>query len=258
MEFSFLLHYLAYQAYVIVIKACLLFIGLMLCALAGGAQGIISGIVRAKPDKAPLPGVVVMVAGSTTRTSTDIDGTFNLYIPTDTARLVFRAIGFRSKYKCVRAGDTLLVLMPVDCIQDYFYRRYVGISVTSGFKYLPIGGKLTLFQPNLLYTHFMQPAARLELDYQTGGRNSYGAVTFGVDELITTCSGFNLDVAFDYQKLNLAALPFSFERRSAGINVAWQQLPPIWLAIGRASFQREGDSRAHAGIELGSQYSPVL
>src|SRR5690606_32675363 len=45
-------------------------------------------------DGAPLPGVTVMIKGTTTGTTTDIDGNFSIDVPDENAVLVFSYVGF--------------------------------------------------------------------------------------------------------------------------------------------------------------------
>lgn len=60
------------------------------------AQNRISGTVTNSADKSPLAGVSVVVKGSTTGTSTDGSGNYNLSVPNN-ATLVFSFIGYGSK-----------------------------------------------------------------------------------------------------------------------------------------------------------------
>ncbi|MDF7810575.1 carboxypeptidase-like regulatory domain-containing protein [Hymenobacter sp. YC55] len=224
--------------------------------ISGKSQGIVRGIVLAKDSEHPLPGVTVIVAGSKIGASTNYYGYFELAVPTVNSVLIFNYIGFKSQQVTVRTGDSVVVKLPVRCIQDYFYYRYVGVSLTSGIRYTPLGGQLTLFQPNLLYNDFMQPAARLELEYQTGSHNSYRTAALTIDELITTCSNFNLDIGLEYQNLQVDNPYVLFKRYSLGANIGLNKLPFIWLAVGRANYQEQDHWRI--GVELGSQYTLVI
>ncbi len=59
-------------------------------------QSLISGTVKDK-DGEPLPGVSVVVKGSTTGTITDNNGSFQLKIPADAKTLTFSFVGMRSQ-----------------------------------------------------------------------------------------------------------------------------------------------------------------
>ena len=54
----------------------------------------VTGTVYSEEDNLPLPGVTVMVKGTTTGVSTDVDGKFSITIPDEGATLVFSFIGF--------------------------------------------------------------------------------------------------------------------------------------------------------------------
>lgn len=59
-------------------------------------QSTVSGTVRDEGGDA-LPGVTVIVEGTTTGTTTDIEGNFRLSIPADAETLVFSSVGYREK-----------------------------------------------------------------------------------------------------------------------------------------------------------------
>ena len=71
---------------------CLLLFGLT----AIFAQDIqIKGTVTGADDGEPLPGVSVLVKGTTTGTATTVDGEYTLAVPSD-ATLVFSAVGYET------------------------------------------------------------------------------------------------------------------------------------------------------------------
>src|SRR5687767_5921108 len=61
------------------------------------AQHTVSGRVTSSVDGAPLPGVSVLVKGTTTGTSTDADGRFSIGVPDNSAVLVLSFIGFTTQ-----------------------------------------------------------------------------------------------------------------------------------------------------------------
>ena len=71
-------------------------LGVLVLFLVAGvsalAQQTVSGRV-ATPDGTPLPGVSVLLKGTTTGTSTDTDGRFALSVPGNDAVLVVSFIG---------------------------------------------------------------------------------------------------------------------------------------------------------------------
>ncbi|MBN3521865.1 TonB-dependent receptor [Algoriphagus lutimaris] len=72
-----------------------LFLLLVLSSAATFAQKTVTGTVLDEYDVG-LPGVSVLVKGTTTGTATDIDGKFSLNVPNDQAVLVFSFIGYGS------------------------------------------------------------------------------------------------------------------------------------------------------------------
>ena len=74
---------------------CLIFI---CCSQLLQAQDrTVTGVVSSEEDNSPLPGVNVIVKGSTTGTVTDIDGNYSLNLPAAGGTLIFSFIGFESK-----------------------------------------------------------------------------------------------------------------------------------------------------------------
>jgi hypothetical protein len=74
----------------------LLLLSAMLVALVtsvGYAQRTVSGKVTSGEDGSPLPGVSVVVKGTSTGTTTDVEGNYKISAP-DNATLVFSYVGF--------------------------------------------------------------------------------------------------------------------------------------------------------------------
>lgn len=71
----------------------------LLCISYGGviAQQSISGQVSSAVDGEKLPGVSIIVKGTTIGTTTDIDGNYLLSVPEDAETLVFSFIGYKTK-----------------------------------------------------------------------------------------------------------------------------------------------------------------
>ncbi|MDW7694295.1 SusC/RagA family TonB-linked outer membrane protein [Flammeovirgaceae bacterium SG7u.111] len=87
------------------IKRLLLLMTLSVIWLSASAQEkTISGTVIAETDQSPLPGVNVLVKGTSIGTITDIDGKFTLAVPGTASTLVFSYIGFESQE--VELGST--------------------------------------------------------------------------------------------------------------------------------------------------------
>ncbi len=80
-------------------KTLLLIVGcLWLCSLMQvmGQQISVTGVVMDEGNL-PIPGVSILVKGTTTGTVTDIDGKFNLSVPGENSVLVFNFVGFQGQ-----------------------------------------------------------------------------------------------------------------------------------------------------------------
>jgi len=66
------------------------------------------------PDKAPIPGVTVLVKGTTNGTTTDTDGNFTLSLPEANATLVISAIGFVTQEVALQGRTTVSVMLQND------------------------------------------------------------------------------------------------------------------------------------------------
>ena len=99
-------------------KRLLGFVVLFLVAGATAfAQRTVSGRVTSSADGSPLPGVSVLVKGTTTGTSTDVDGRFTLAIPDNNAILVLSFIGFTTQEVTVGTQTDLSIQMSEDTQQ---------------------------------------------------------------------------------------------------------------------------------------------
>ncbi len=81
---------------------------LILCgAAAAQAQSVVSGTVTDLSDNTSLPGVNVVVKGSTTGTVTDVDGNYQVDVPSDDAVLVFSSVGYATEEVTVGSQRTI-------------------------------------------------------------------------------------------------------------------------------------------------------
>ena len=76
------------------------------------AQGTITGTVSSE-EEGPLPGVNILVKGTSTGTVTDIEGNYRLSNISDDATLVFSAVGYTSEEAAVNGQSTIdMLLLP--------------------------------------------------------------------------------------------------------------------------------------------------
>ncbi len=89
-----------------VLLVLLLFIGIQ----AAFAQRTVTGKVTAVND-APLPGVTVVIKGTTSGTSTDGNGEYSISVPNNQTVLQFSFIGFQPKEITVGSQSTINVVL---------------------------------------------------------------------------------------------------------------------------------------------------
>ena len=95
----------------------LLAIGLLLCACPMFAQDVsVTGTVLSKDDSEALPGVSILVKGTTRGTVTDIEGKYALVVPTN-AVLVFSYTGFSQVEETVNGRTVIDLQMETDVLK---------------------------------------------------------------------------------------------------------------------------------------------
>ncbi len=88
-------------------KILSVFFAMAFALMAFAQDRVISGRVLAKEDGSAIPGVNVLVKGTTSGTVTDLDGNFRLNVPSGDATLVFSFIGYQTQEVVV--GDRTVV-----------------------------------------------------------------------------------------------------------------------------------------------------
>lgn len=86
------------------------------CSLMASAQTTITGKVRSSEDASPLPGVNIVIKGTTTGTISDADGSFSVSARAEDV-LVFSFVGFVSQEVAVGARSTVDVSLEPDTKQ---------------------------------------------------------------------------------------------------------------------------------------------
>ena len=87
-------------------RTVLLFVALLLSSYAM-AQRAVTGKVASSTDNAPLPGVTVIVKGTTNGAITDADGKYSINVTSDADVLVFSSIGFKTQQVTVGSQSTI-------------------------------------------------------------------------------------------------------------------------------------------------------
>ncbi|MBN1198081.1 MAG: carboxypeptidase-like regulatory domain-containing protein, partial [Bacteroidales bacterium] len=95
------------------ILALLLFVGL---------QGVfaqtrnISGVVTSSDDGSSIPGVTVVVKGTTIGTTTDLDGKYSLSVPTQYNTVIFSYVGMKTQEVTIGESNTINITMEPDVL----------------------------------------------------------------------------------------------------------------------------------------------
>ncbi len=76
----------------------------------------ITGTVTSKDDGAPLPGVAVVVQGTTVGTVTDVDGKYTLAVPADATMLEFKFVGMKTVDMQIGSQTTIDLAMEQDVL----------------------------------------------------------------------------------------------------------------------------------------------
>ncbi len=98
-------------------------------ALRPGSSRNLSGIVREGGTQSPLPGVTVLLKGTTLGTSTDVNGAFTLTVPGDssTMQLSFQYIGYTTIEQTASTGTNA----PFDVVLQPSGELVMGVIVTG-------------------------------------------------------------------------------------------------------------------------------
>ncbi|WP_372638155.1 SusC/RagA family TonB-linked outer membrane protein, partial [Fodinibius sp.] len=79
-------------------------------------QETVTGTVTDAQDGTPLPGVNVMVKGTTTGTSTDSEGAFEMTVPSLQDTLIFSFIGYQTQEVLLQGRSTIDVSLQIEAI----------------------------------------------------------------------------------------------------------------------------------------------
>jgi TonB-dependent starch-binding outer membrane protein SusC len=96
---------------VVILFSCFFLLGL----LGVYAQTrTITGKVVSSDDNSPIPGVSVIVKGTTLGTVTNMDGNYTLQVPESAGFLMYSFVGYRTMEVAVEARTNIDVILPVD------------------------------------------------------------------------------------------------------------------------------------------------
>jgi len=89
----------------------------ILFGLALNAQQTVTGTVTSQPDGLPLPGVNIIVKGTSQGVSSDMDGQYSIEVQDGTVVLVYSYIGFTSKEVTVGSQTVINIALDEDASQ---------------------------------------------------------------------------------------------------------------------------------------------
>lgn len=97
-------------------KLTLIFVFLFAIGVMGvlAQTKTITGVVTSGMDDSPIPGVSIILKGSTLGTITNIDGEYTLKVPEDGATLVFQFIGMKTQEIAIEGQSSINVVMEED------------------------------------------------------------------------------------------------------------------------------------------------
>ena len=101
---------------------------LLISQLTFAQAKTVSGTITASDTNEPLPGVSVVIEGTTTGTVTDLDGKYNLEVPNNDAVLVFSYIGQTTQTVKVGEQTEISVVLESGVNLDEFVVTALGIS----------------------------------------------------------------------------------------------------------------------------------
>ncbi len=78
-------------------KLLLLCLSFALTTIVWAQDRIVTGNVTSIEEATGLPGVNVLIQGTTQGTTTDVDGNYSVNVPADGTNLVFSFVGYRSQ-----------------------------------------------------------------------------------------------------------------------------------------------------------------
>lgn len=154
-------------------KHFLLWMTLLMTASLAGAQTI-TGKVTSGADGTPLPGVSVVVKGTATGTTTDINGSYTLDVGSNSAVLVFSFIGFTAQEIPVQNRTSIDVMMVEDITQlnevvvtGFGEKKDIG---RVAFAVQDVGGEELVRANNANVVNALQgKIAGVQIDQGTGG-----------------------------------------------------------------------------------------
>jgi Ca-activated chloride channel family protein len=156
---------------------------------------IITGKVTAADDGKPIPGVTIVLKGSTQRTITNGEGTYSINVPEGDQKLVFSFIGYKTQEIKVGTKTTIDVILETD-IQKL---REVVVTGQGDQKKVSIRGSISRRSDKVYeYEPSVAPVQQAPMDYKEPEWNTeeYDGITENIfhDAVRNPLSTFSIDV----------------------------------------------------------------
>ncbi|MEP2667992.1 MAG: SusC/RagA family TonB-linked outer membrane protein [Cyclobacteriaceae bacterium] len=94
-----------------------LFLLLLMCTSTAWAQFTVSGNVTSGEDQFPLPGVNIIIKGTTNGTITDVNGDYSITVPSENDVLLFSFVGFNTQEVAISGRSNISLELSSDAKQ---------------------------------------------------------------------------------------------------------------------------------------------
>ncbi|WP_242919672.1 carboxypeptidase-like regulatory domain-containing protein [Pontibacter liquoris] len=179
-------------------KRLIFILSLLLSSLTAWSQVTITGVVVAKVDESPIPGVSIIEKGTSNGTTTDIDGTFSINVTDPNSTLVFSFIGMKTKEYTLKGQRHIVVETKWDCNKDFFDANKIKAYASSGLINTPLGGQIEVATPYLFFGGVIKGS----YSYQTNlTQNELQNGHIELSHFISTCD-FDMDFKWNYRQVN--------------------------------------------------------
>jgi len=154
----------------------MMLVAMLMLGLQVFAQRTITGVVTSKEDSSPIPGVSVVVKGTTQGVVTDFDGKYSISVPAGEVSLVFSFVGMQTKEVVTANSSTIDVVMSSEDVGlDEVVVTALGIqrekrSVTYQTERVS-GEELLAGQSTRAATGLVGKVAGLQINVQDNGVN---------------------------------------------------------------------------------------
>ncbi|MCG8410062.1 MAG: carboxypeptidase-like regulatory domain-containing protein, partial [Bacteroidales bacterium] len=93
-------------------------LNLLLLSQFAFSQGIkVIGVVKSAEDATSLPGVSIYVDGmSSIGTSTDLDGKYEITVPSSAEKLVFQSVGFETQVVTINSRTIINIVLKTEAL----------------------------------------------------------------------------------------------------------------------------------------------